>query len=226
MRERAGFLDLITELRGRLDELERLVRTAPNHTILSPVSYDEDGVVDITPQGYAAFRAKGLDGAVLAHGYEPVPPFLQFGSPDEKTTVEITSFELSDLHRTGPEPAFGVRLVPQTSATQSWFTYELLMSAGNATEYVWLEWVVKLSFDQPIRGFLQFIVEGDGYSEPVDVGTAPFSDFATFKHVRLDRASILQASAGRGINRIRLTFSTGGAPVPMTIYGWSIFGRL
>ena len=60
MRERAGLLNLVAELRGRLDELERLVQTAPNHSIISPVSYDEDGVVAVTPDSYTAFRAAGL----------------------------------------------------------------------------------------------------------------------------------------------------------------------
>ena len=74
MRERAGLLNLVAELRGRLDELEHLVRTAPNHSIIGPVSYDEEGVVDLTPAEYRAFRAKGLDEPRDVHGYEPFPP--------------------------------------------------------------------------------------------------------------------------------------------------------
>lgn len=226
MRERAGLLNLVAELRGRLDELEQLVRTAPNHSIITPVSYDEDGVVALTPADYTQFRAMGLDGPRTVLSYEPYPAFVQFGSPDATATVEISSFELSDLHRTGSAPAFGLRLVPQTTETQPWFAYELLMTSANAVEFEWLEWVIKLSFDQPMQSFVQFIIEGDDYSEAVDVGISAVSDFAAFKHVRLDRSSILQATAGRAIHRMRLTFSTGGIPVPMTIYGLSVFGKV
>ena len=226
MRERAGLLNLVAELRGRLDELEQLVRTAPNHSIIAPVSYDEDGVVAVTPSDYILFRAMGLDGPKTVLSYEPYPAFVQFGSPDAAATVEVSSFELSDLHRTGTGPAFGLRLVPQTTEAQAWFTYELLMNSANATVFEWLEWVIKLSFDQPMQSFVQFIIEGDDYSERVDVGISAISDFASFKHVRLDRTSILQATAGRAINRIRLTVSTGGVPLPLTIYGWSVFGKV
>lgn len=226
MRERAGLLNLVAELRGRLDELENLVRTAPNHSIISPVSYDDEGVVDLTPADYKTFRAKGLAEARLAWAYEPFPAFLQFGAPDAATTVEVSSPELSDLHRTGPEPGFAVRMVPQGTVSQAWFTYELLLPIENATDYVWLEWVMKLSLDQPVQSFIQFLIEGDGYSEPADVGISAISDFATFKHVRLDRSTLLQASAGRAVKRIRLTFSTGGMPLPFTLYAFSIFGRV
>ena len=225
MRERAGFLNLITELRGRLDELERLVRTAPNHSIISPVSYDEDGVVDLTPPGYTAFRAKGLEGAATVARYAPFADFVQFGVPDLTATVEATSFDLSDLHRTGPDPAFGLRLIPAHSENQPWFTYELLLAIANPTDFVWLEFVAKLSFDQPLQSFVQFIIDGDGFSERIDVGVSPVSDFATFKHIRLDRAALMTASAGRAVQRIRLTFATGGMPIPLTIYGMSVFGR-
>lgn len=226
MRERAGLLNLVAELRGRLDELERLVQTAPNHSIISPVSYDEDGVVAVTPDSYTAFRAAGLEGPQTIRRYEPIPAFVQFGAPDLDGEVEITSFELSDLHRTGPEPAWGLRLEPKSTALQAWFTYELLLPILNAPDFVWLEWVLKLSFDQPLQGFLQFIIEGDDFSERVDVGVTEISDFAAFKHVRLDRSTILQAGAGRPITQIRLTIATGGIPLPMTIYGLSMFGSL
>lgn len=226
MRERAGLLNLVAELRGRLDELEHLVRTAPNHSIIGPVSYDEEGVVDLTPAEYRAFRAKGLDEPRDVHGYEPFPPFLQFGAPDAATTVAVSSFELSELHRTGPEPGFGVRMVPHGTAVQAWFAYELVLAIENPADYLWLEWVIKLSLDQPVQSFVQFIIEGDGFAERADVGISAISDFATFKHVRLDRNTILQASAGRAINLIRLTFATGGIPLPLTIFALSIFGKV
>ena len=225
MRERAGLLNLVAELRGRLDELEHLVRTAPNHSIISPVSYDEEGVVDLTPAAYAEFRTKGLKEAQVVHGYEPFPAFIQFGAPDATTEVAVSAFEVSDLHRLGNEPGFGVRMVPEGTASQAWFTYELLLAIENATEYLWLEWVAKLSLDEPIQSFIQFLIEGDGYSAQADVGISAISDFATFKHIRLDRNTLLQASAGRPIKKIRLTFSTGGMPVPFTLYAMSIFGK-
>jgi hypothetical protein len=227
MRERAGILNLVAELRGRLDELEQLVRTVPNHSIISPVSYDEDGVVAITPPEYTAFRTKGLDAPQAVNPYTPFPSFVQFGAPDMALGVHVSSFELSELHRTGTEePAFGLRMVPQSAEKQAWFTYEILMSIENVTDYVWLEWVAKLSFDQPIKSFIQVFIEGDGYSETVDVGITAISEFATFTHVRLDRSSVLQASAGRPVHRIRLTFATGGVQVPMSIYGLSVFARV
>ena len=226
MRERAGLLNLVAELRGRLDELERLVRTAPNHSILSPADYDEDGILTVTPEEYTTFRANGLAEASRVLRYQPCPAFAQFGAPDETIGVTVSSFDLSDLHRTGPEPAFGLRLVPDSENKLAWFTYDLLMPIKNAAEFVWLEWVIKLSFDQPVQSFVQIIVDGENYSEPVDVGIMPISDFATFAHIRLDRASILQASAGRAVKRIRLTFSTEGIPTPLTLYGFSVYGRV
>lgn len=225
MRERALLLDLVTELRGRLDELEHLVRTAPNHSIISPVSYDEEGVVNLTPKEYLTFRSGGLDAVQRIKRYEPVPAFVQFGAPDLDTEVEISAFDLSDLHRTGPEAAFGLRLAPQSADTQKWFTYELLLNIQNAPDYAWLEWVLKLSFDQPLQSFLQFIIEGDDFSERVDVGLTAISDFAEFKHVRLGRSTLLEASAGRVVKKIRLTLATGGRPLPMTIYGYSVFAK-
>jgi hypothetical protein len=226
MRERALLLNLVTELRGRLDELERLVRTAPNHSIISPVSYDEEGVVAVTPKEYTAFRTRGLEEPRTIKRYEPLAAFVQFGAPDLESVVEIAAFELSDLHRTGPEPAFGLRMVPQSTAAQAWFTYELLLNIPNAADYAWLEWVLKLSFDQPLQSFLQFIVEGEGFSERVDVGVTAISDFAEFKHIRLDRGTLMEAAAGRQVSKIRLTLATGGMPLPMTIYGYSVFAKV
>lgn len=226
MRERAGILNLVAELRGRLDELEQLVRTVPNHSIISPVSYDEDGVVAITPPDYTVLRMNGLDAPQTVQPYVPFPSFVQFGAPDMALEVQVSAFELSELHRTGTEPAFGLRLVPRSGEKQEWFTYEVLLPIEDVTDYVWLEWVAKLSFDQPIKSFIQFFIEGDDYSETVDVGITTITEFATFTHVRLDRSSILQASAGRAVHRIRLTFATGGVQVPMSIYGLSVFGKV
>ncbi len=226
MRERAALLTLVAELRGRLDELERLAQTAPNHSIIGPASYDEDGVVALTPPDYTAFRATGLPKATIVGRYEPCPAFFQFGSADPETQVEISSFALSELHRTGPEAAFGVRAEPKGAGTQAWFTYEIVMPIQNPTDYVWIECVLKMSSDTPIQSYAQFIIDGDGYSERVDVGPIAITDFATFKHIRIDRTTLMEAAAGRAVNRIRLTLSTAGALLPMTIYGLSVFGRI
>jgi hypothetical protein len=225
MRERALLLNLVAELRGRLDELEHLVRTAPNHAIMSPVSLDGDDLVDLTPRAYAAFRSRGLDAPRRIKRYEPFPAFVQFGTPEVDGVVEVSAFELSDLHRIGPEPAFGLRLVPLSTEAQAWFAFDLLLTIPNAPDYAWMEWILKLSFDQPLNSFLQFIIEGDGFSERVDVGVTAIGEFAEFMHVRLFRDQILQAAAGREVQKIRLTLATGGMPMPLTIYGLSIFAK-
>jgi hypothetical protein len=85
---------------------------------------------------------------------------------------------------------------------------------------------VKLALERPTQCFLQFIVEGDGFSERVDVGIALVADFATFSHVRLDRARMLEAAAGRAVHRLRLTFSTAGEPMAMDIFSLALFGRV
>ena len=226
MRERAALLTLVAELRGRLDELERLAQTAPNQSIISPASYDEEGVVAITPEDYTAFRNSGLPAAKIVNRYEPCPAFFQFGSADTETEVEISSFALSELHRNGPEAGFGLRAEPKGTGLQAWFTYEILVPIQNPSDYVWIECVLKLSSDTPIQSYAQFIVDGDGYSERVDVGPTAITDFATFIHIRMDRTTLMEAAAGRPVHRIRLTLSTAGALLPLTIYALSVFGRL
>jgi hypothetical protein len=226
MRERAEMLNIVTELRGRLDELERMIKTAPAPAVGTPASFADEGVVDITPKEYRDFLAKGMTEAKAVRRYVPMPGFVQFGVPDKDFTVEVSSFPLSDLHRTGPGPGFGVRLAPLSEAPQAWFTYDFILKIKNAAEYSWLEWVIKLAFDQPIRSFTQFLIEGEGFSEKVDVGTTAISEFATFKHIKLDRATIEAACAGRALNRIRLTFSTAGVPNGLNVYGLSVFAKV
>lgn len=225
MRERAALLNLVAEMRGRLDELERMIRTAPNQAILAPASYDEAGVVDLTPAEYASFRATGFEGTRPLHRYEPFLGFTQIGASEGSGETDLTAFPLADLHRTGPEPAFGLRFQPRHEEKLPWYTYEILTRIEEVTQYEWLEWVVKLSFAKPMQSFVQFIVEGQGFSEAIDVGNTPVSDFASFRHLRLDRSRLMEAAAGRPIRAIRLTFSTGGLPVDMELYGLALFGR-
>lgn len=72
---------------------------------------------------------------------------------------------------------------------------------------------------------MQFIVEGAGFSERIDVGTVPVSDFAAFSHLRLGRSQLMEVAAGRPVRNIRLTFATGGLPLPMELFGLALFGR-
>lgn len=225
MRERAALLNLVTELRGRLDELERMIRTAPNQAIMAPASYDETGVVDLTPAEYRSFRATGFDGSRALHRYDPFLGFTQVGAPEGAGDAEVSAFALDELHRLGPEPAFGLRFQPKDEDNLPWFTYEILTKVDEITQYEWLEWVVKMSFAKPIKSFVQFIVEGAGFSERIDVGTVPVSDFAAFSHLRLGRSQLMEVAAGRPVRNIRLTFATGGLPLPMELFGLALFGR-
>lgn len=225
MRERAALLNIVAELRGRLDELEAMIRTAPNAALVTPSSYDEDGVVDLTPAAYRAFRQSGLEAPLLVNRYETVQAFAQFGAPPGAGGVLASSFPLSELHRIGPDPAFGLRLQPQDTAQKGFFTYEFLAEAEGLEQFQWTEWVLKLALEQPHPCFTQVILEGEGFSERLDVGTAPVSDFPAFRHIRLDRAQVMEAAAGRPLRRLRLTLSTGGAPLAMDLYALSLYGR-
>jgi len=225
MRERAALLNIVAELRGRLDDLEAMIRTAPNQAIITPSSYDEEGVVDLTPEAYRAFRARGQEKPQLLKRYQPVQSFAQFGAPPDMGQVLASSFPLSELHRVGPDAAHGLRLEPQDAAQQGFFTYEFLADAEGLEQYRWTEWVLKLSLERPYPCYTQVILEGDGFSERLDVGPAPVSDFPAFRHVRLDRAKVMEAAAGRPLRRMRLTLSTGGTPLALDLYSLALYGR-
>jgi len=47
MHDKAEILTLLTEMRGRLDELERLVRFGADHAIPTPLSFEEPEVEDL-----------------------------------------------------------------------------------------------------------------------------------------------------------------------------------
>lgn len=225
MRERAALLNIVAELRGRLDELEAMIRTAPNPAIVTPSSFDEAGVVELTPETYRAFRASGQTEPRLLKRYEAVQSFAQFGAPPGMGQVLASSFPLSELHRAGPDPAHGLRLQPQDTAQQGFFTYEFLADAEGLEQYQWTEWVLKLSLERPHACYTQIILEGEGFSERLDIGPAPVSDFPAFRHVRLGRDKVTEAAAGRPLRRMRLTLSTGGTPLAMDLYALSLFGR-
>lgn len=228
MRERTMLLNIVAELRGRLDELEALIRTAPNNAIMTPASYDEEGVIDLTPASYREFRAQGLAEPHLLRRYQAWLGFAQFGAPGgaDDSAVEAAAFPLSDLHRLGPDPAFGLALRPRLATQPGFFTYEFLADAEGLAQYQWLEWVLKLSADRSANGFVQAILEGEGFSERIDLGQAAVSEFAAFRHIRLDRASLLNAAAGRRLRRIRLTLSFGANPPGLDLYALALYARI
>lgn len=243
MKNRAEALSLLAELRGRLDELEQLICFAPDFAVLSPALYDEPGVETLTPAGYLAFRKQdlaapqGLNPQSLnpqgpnpqaltpqtLKPYEAFGNFIQFGAPGTDISASVESFELSNLHRAEAERALGLRLVPQ-GEKQKWFTYEFLTEVANLAEWDWMEWVLKLSVDEPFRLHPQFILDFEGKLERVSLGECPATKFATFVHFRLDPKKLDRPPQSPA--RIRLVFGTsGGRALPLTLYQFAIYGK-
>lgn len=225
MNNRAEILTMIAEVRGRLEELERLVQFGPDYEILTPAGYDEPDIEVLTPAGYTDFRRSGLDeGEQTLAVFTPFSGFMQFGSPNPDTTCQLTSFELSELHRDSIETAYGLRLTPN-GGREDWFTYEFILSRGDILDWEWTEWVLKLSFEEPVQTLIQFILDGGERPVTLDFGRVGMSEFASFQHLRLTRATILEAMGGSPVDRVRVIIGTGGVPMPMSLQSFAIFGK-
>lgn len=224
MINRAEILTMIAEVRGRLEELERLVQFGPDFEILTPAGYDDPDIDLVTPAAYAAFRTQGLEEDEDLPVFTPFSGFLQFGSPDPEALCRLSSFELSELHRDTVETAHGLQLTP-SGPREEWFTYEFILEAADILKWDWTEWVLKLSFAEPLDSPVQFILDGEGKSERIEFGSVAISEFASFQHLRLTRGAVLQAMAGTPVDRVRLILGTGGMPMPLTLQSFAIYGK-
>ncbi len=223
MQNRAEVLTLLTELRGRLDELERLVRFGPDHAVVSPQSFESPLVEDVTPTGYAQFRLKGQHVTQQLERFTPVDGFIQFAAPNPDTRCDVAVFELSDLHRNDATPGFGLSLIA-SGDKQDWFAFEFLNADLDPKQWEWTEWVLKISCQAPGTLYSQFILHGDGDPYHVEVGAHAVSEYATFFHFKLDRGMI-PSDRLQAMNQVRLVLSTGGEMMALNLYSFGIYGR-
>jgi len=204
-------------------------------SVPAPAASDDPGVETLTPAEYLAFRAQeasletsqeaasGISPPETRKPYKPFHNFLQFGAPGADIAVSFESFALSDLHRAAGTRAQGVRLVPQ-GAPQKWFTYEFLAEAIDFSQWDWVEFVLKISLDEPDRLHPQFILNTGGKPERVSLGECPMTKFATFVTFRLDRKKL--TTPPQSPTRIRLALATaGGQALPLTLYQFGLYGK-
>ncbi|MBI1173617.1 hypothetical protein GC209_19700 [bacterium] len=225
MKSRAEILNLIVELRGRLDEIETLVRLDPPAPVPLPATPDGDAAEIVTPDNYLAFRNQPPGPAETRERLQTFRAFVQFGAEDAATVVEFRPFDLGAVHRSGLGAATGLRMVPDRAAPQKWFTYEFLAPQVDLADWDWLEWTLKLSLDAPGGTFAQIVIEpeGGGPLQRLTLGNRALSEFAGFHHFRMTRAD-WQALAPRS-GRLRLCLGmSGGRPVPLTLYGLILAG--
>ena len=222
MQNKVAVLSLLTEMRGRLDELERLVRFSPDQTAFTPLSYETHEVLDITPPGYQTFRKTGIQGTQVLHRVTPMEGFVQFGAPDADTQCEVTSFALSDLHRNDATPGFGLSMIA-LGDRQDWFAFEFLAPDLDPKDWHWTEWVLKIATQAPGTLFSQFILYGEGEPVFVVIGAHEVSEFATFYHFKLDR-EMIPADRLASMQQVRLVLSTGGLMMALNLYAYGVYG--
>jgi hypothetical protein len=238
MTNRAEALTLLAEVRGRLDELEHLIRTAPDPVVPTPSAFHSPGVETLTPPGYQRFLREGVSSPEILNRYEAFRGFIRFGTADTRVTARFEPFPLSDLHRVGTETAPGLRIIPQIppnavelpGGAQKWFVFELLAETINAAEFEWIEWVLKLSVDEVVRVAPRFVVTQAGKTERIALAVSRVTEFATFLHCRLDRPMLealpdLDLDSGAPV-QVRMNLSTqGGRMVPMTLHRLAVYGK-
>ncbi len=222
MRMRAELLNLLTEVRGRLDELERLVRLGSDFAIPTPQSFEEMDVEDITPHGYLQFRQTGLQGSRLHKCFTPLNDFMQFAAPNVNSQCEVADFALSDLHRNDSAPGFGLTIVA-LGDKQEWFAFEFLSPDLDPKAWQWTEWVLKISSQAPSTIFSQFILHGEGDPSFVVLGSHEVNEYATFFHFRLDRGMVPSEKL-LAMQQVRLVLSTGGNMIGLNIYAFGVYG--
>ncbi len=223
MQNRAEILTLLTEMRGRMDELERLVRFGPDYAVPTPLSYEEPEVEDLSPPGYSALRRAGLQGRTVLESFTPLDGFVQFACPEPATQCQVTTFDLSELHRNDAAPALGLSLTA-LGDKQEWFAFEFLNPGIDPKVWLWTEWVLKLSINAPGPLYSQFILGGEGDPVHVVIGAHEVNEFATFHHIRLDR-TMIPADRLDALQRVRLVLSTGGVMMALNIYAFGVYGR-
>jgi hypothetical protein len=223
MQNRADILTLVTEVRGRLDEIERLVRFGPDHAYATPQSFEETGVQDITPRGYSQFRQTGLQNTQPLDRFTPTNEFLQFAAPNPGSHCDIASFPLSDLHRSDDTPCFGLTMIA-VGDKQEWFAFEFLDPELDPKDWQWTEWILKISTHAPGTLYSQFILHGEGEPVFVVMGAHEVTEFARFFHFKLDRTMIPHERLA-AMKTVRLVLSTGGHMMGLNVYAFSVYGR-
>ncbi|MEO1328784.1 MAG: hypothetical protein AAFW46_03905 [Pseudomonadota bacterium] len=224
MKNRKEMLTLITEMRGRLDELEQLAMSAPGVAVVTPQSFDEAGVEELGGNGYAALRANGLSTPITVGTYELASGFLQVGAADAAMTTRLEAFELSELHKRDKERAYGLTVTP-TGRWMKWMTYEFVLQHDSILDYRWTEWVLKLSLEKARRFTVNFWSGEQNDSGNVSCGSMGLSEFASFLHVRVTRDDLSAALAGRKARNTRLVLGFDGEAVPLNVYNFAVFGK-
>lgn len=223
MNNRADLLTLLTEVRGRIDEIERLVRFGSDHAIITPQSFEEAGVEDITPPGYSQFRLTGLQDTQSLDRFTPINGFAQFAAPDPGSRCDITSFPLSELHRNDDSPGYGLTMIG-LGDQQEWFAFEFLNSDLDPKHWEWTEWILKISTHAPSTLYSQFILHGEGEPVFVVIGAHEITEFATFFHFKLDR-TMIPSERLAAMKQVRLVLSTGGHMMGLNVYAFNVYGR-
>jgi len=223
MNNRAGLLTLIAEIRGRLEELERLVQFGVDYAITGPQAFEEPGVEDITPAGYRRFFQTGMLGLHRLDRFTPIEDFVQFAAPNHGSQCEVSSFPLSELHRNEAAPGSGLTMI-SLGDQQEWFAFEFLNADLDPKAWQWSEWILKIAVQSPGTLYSQFILHGEGYPVFVEVGAHEVNEYATFFHFRLDRAQIPADRLG-AMKQVRLVLSTGGHMMGLNIYSYGVYGH-
>jgi hypothetical protein len=223
--QRGQIQSIITEIRGRLDELEALARVLPRSPVLTPASFDEPGVRDLTPESYRSFRANGLPAPATVSAFDRSLGFFQVTSKDRSLPLTFDSFELSDLHKSGAAPAFGLQIVPCGSQQVS-MKYAFMSPAAEIVGCEWTEWVLKLSTSEPCELSVFALAAGSDFVEKLTLASIRVNEFASFAHIRIPGAKLRNALDGRQPDEVRLLLGTDGRMIPLRVYGFSVFGKV
>ncbi|QDL94791.1 hypothetical protein FDP22_23265 (plasmid) [Paroceanicella profunda] len=223
MSKTTQLLSVLGEIRGRLDELEEMVRFPDKYVVGMPQGFEDDDVETRTPQAWLDINQHGLTEATRAHPFEMVSGLMQFGCPDPNAVCTFSTFELSNLHQNASETRYGLRANP-TGEKNSWFTYELALDEPNLQDYEWLEWIIKVSSDTPVDIFFQIICDGLSEDTRIDVGRRKVNEFSSFQHILLPRQQVEDHNA-LASERIRLIIGTDGSPVPLNVYALGVYAK-
>lgn len=218
-----SLLNLLNDLRGRLDEAESLVRSGFATATLEPIAIKGEHVKDITPDAYKKWRATGSTEANVVRRYEPFDGFFQFANDSEDATCEISSFELHDPENPDEPAKYGLLATPD-SGKYDWFTYELVVDGSVTQDFAWTEWVVKVATDVPTDIFCQFVLDTEEDPFWIDVTSAHATQLGTFIHVRLNRDAVIERSDGTPIQKVRLILSMGDQAGPIRLHNFTIYG--